>query len=267
MNEETNAALHAIAEAIAANAAHHDAWHDPGQLATLGGVVLAFVSLAVGLVFQRRQHVIDKKTLENENIKLMSDLKNEGERLANERTELQNDTQRLKSESEKLRIEAAGEQAKLALELRIRRLDEFYGRIQIQMGLSILLYQKLVAHGPKANDWSYLLNVDAVNKSAVDRALMGEIIEVNRVINDLISTRGGLIRERNDLFSRFQTHFRLVDSAFKGTAVPELKFADTYPREFDTYIHQECETLRREIDEIDKALLEAKDALRVVART
>lgn len=262
MNDETNAALHAIAEAIQANAAQSDAWHDPAQIAPLAAVLVAFASLLASLWFTRRQVSTEEGRLANENIRLKLDTEAEKERLARERAQLELEHERAERDREELRLKATEDRTRLALELRIRRLDEFYGRIQIQNRLSLSLYQKLMEHGSKPDGWSYLLHAAEVHADPVDRALMSEIIEVNRVINDLITTRGGFIRELDPLFTKFQRHFRLVDNTFKGVALPTLKFSDTFPRGFDDYIDNECKALRKEIDDIDSALLQAKDIAR-----
>lgn len=215
-----------IAEAIRSTASQ-DSWADPDHLVALASMAVAALSVVLTYLAQKKTNELTART-----------------------------------EHEKLGLDAAQEGARLALELRIKRLDEFYGRIQVQMGLSHALYQKLRANGPKPEGWSYLMNAEQVRQSPVDTTLMRQIIEANRVINEVIQTRGGLIREHDKLFTRFLTHFRLVESTFEKTAVPEAQFEDTYPEEFDKYINAECTKLREEIDEIDRELTHAREIVR-----
>lgn len=150
-----------------------------------------------------------------------------------------------------LRVTTARDFAKMALEFRLRQVNELFGPLMLYKEQSTRLHHK-VRHGkPDPDNWRLLDYAPAILEDPVDGPMVREILRIVHEMELLIISKGGLMRSGGipASFKAFLHHAAIMRSAFaEGAHRLEFEAADYYPRQMDIDVEQAYNDLIRDRD-------------------
>jgi len=136
------------------------------------------------------------------------------------------------------------------LDFKKRQLDELYGPL-----LALIMQNKVLAErlkDTKGSDFELLDNLPGILEEIGISSVVELILQNNKRIERLLVTRSSLIRENYYPYSvtRFLGHCGILKSATSSRPLEIRKPEDYYPNEFDSYVHESYEELKKEVDGI-----------------
>lgn len=163
-----------------------------------------------------------------------------------------------------------------------KKLNEFYGPLISYLNITKSLRNILDSNKPpEFRTLTHLLDPEQeydiganqikIELTESDRIIIGEIVEIERKIEDLIVEKGGLVEDKRLMFDYYEgaefkthypttisstslanliTHFRVLRLAFEGKIVGEVERYKgfVFPRETVKLIHENYEKLHRELE-------------------
>lgn len=143
-----------------------------------------------------------------------------------------------------------------------KKLNEFYGPLNSYIKIIYEFNTLLKANKP--NDFRTLTHLLEPNKiyengqrvdlSDSDRRIIEEILDLEKEIEKLVTSKGGLIDDPDqaDLLAKAITHFRVLRLAFNQeiNGDPKPFEAFVYPRSLDGAVQDRIEALQKELREI-----------------
>ena len=98
----------------------------------------------------------------------------------------------------------------------------------------------------------WLDNLPDVLGNPRDKAIVDEILEIGGKVEQLITTRGGLVRGSSppESFTLFLGHYRILKMAIQGKDRPSVEEFEYYPRQLNGDIQKGYVAITSEIDDI-----------------
>lgn len=147
---------------------------------------------------------------------------------------------------------ATREFGRISLEYKTQQLSELYGPLMRLLEQNRRLAQKLREGKGDPEKWRLLDHLPEVMKNAQDKAIVGEIMEIDVKIEDLIINKAGLVRSPGspESFDLFLGHYKTLKLAIDGRERPRVAEFEYYPRKLNDDVKEAYEAIQRERDDI-----------------
>lgn len=137
-----------------------------------------------------------------------------------------------------------------SLEFKKQQVDELYGPL-----LALIMQNKALAErlkDMKGSDFQLLDSLPGILEEPNLSSLIDLLLHNNKRMETLIFTKSSLIRENQYPASviRFLGHCGVLESAKSDQPLAIRKPEDYYPEEFDGYVRNSYEQLKKEVDDI-----------------
>jgi hypothetical protein len=144
---------------------------------------------------------------------------------------------------------SAQEFSKIALELKIKQLNELYGPLKLLLEQNRRLAQELREGKVDPEKWRLLDNIEQVKKNPRELAIVTEILGIDKTIQDLIINKGGLISPPGPpkSFDLFLGHFKILTMALEGKPPLKIEGFEYYPKDFNMDVDKAYETIMKEM--------------------
>jgi hypothetical protein len=134
-----------------------------------------------------------------------------------------------------LRHGEAKEFAKLALEFKIRQLNELYSPLRHLLRQNKVLAQEIRVGKVDPASWRLMDHLPDILGHARDGQIAKAIVELDSQILEIINTKGGLVRGGipPESFILFGSHYRLLKLAMEGMKPTSTESGYYFPRTLD----------------------------------
>ncbi|MFE6038782.1 hypothetical protein [Streptomyces sp. NPDC056452] len=127
-------------------------------------------------------------------------------------------------------------------ELNLKRLNELYGPLKLLLDQNRVLSGQLKEGRPE--DWHILDHVPEIQASADDKAIVDQILAINKKIVDILEGKSGLcLIPIPDSFSKFLGHYGMLSRAFAGQNIVRNSNFEYFPKAFEVDVAKGYETL------------------------
>jgi len=150
-----------------------------------------------------------------------------------------------------LRHSAVKDIAKVSVELKIQQLNELYGPLLHLTEQNFRLAQKLREGKPHPENWRLLDHLPQVLSDPRDGPLAKAILEIDAKTEELIISKGGLVRGPTPpaSFASFLAHYRLLKLMMQGAKIAPSS-DEYYPRRFDEDVKADYEEIKKEVSKM-----------------
>jgi hypothetical protein len=146
----------------------------------------------------------------------------------------------------------AREIGKIALEFKLRQLNEFYSPLLLLALQNHRLYLKLKEGKSDPDNWHLLNNIADVLNDLRDKQIAEQILDIDAEMQKIIITKGGLIcgTETPASFSQFLGHYEVLKAGWRIGDRPTIAKEETeyFPIEFLDDLKKDHDSLKLEID-------------------
>lgn len=149
-----------------------------------------------------------------------------------------------------LRQAAARDILRVSLEVKQRQLNELYGPLRSLLDQNRRLALKLREGKGDPDKWRLLDHVPEVLNNPRDKAIVDEIMNIDKKVEDLILSKAGLVRGSKppDSFGLFLGHYKLLKLKLEGKETLGVKEYEYYPRSLNEDVDKGYESIKGEID-------------------
>ena len=159
-----------------------------------------------------------------------------------------------------LRQAAARDILRVSLEVKQRQLNELYGPLRSLLDQNRRLASMLREGKADADNWRLLDHITEVVSNPQDKAIVDEIMNIDRKVEDLILNKAGLVRGPRppESFGLFLGHYKLLKLKWEGKENLGVKEYQYYPRSLNEDVDKDYEAIK---SEIDKTILKYESVL------
>lgn len=159
-----------------------------------------------------------------------------------------------------LRQAAARDILRVSLEVKQRQLNELYGPLRSLLDQNRRLASMLREGKADPDKWRLLDHITEVVGNPQDKAIVDEIMNIDRKVEDLILNKAGLVRGPRppESFGLFLGHYKLLKLKWEGKENLGVKEYQYYPRSLNEDVDKDYEAIK---SEIDKTILKYESVL------
>ena len=159
-----------------------------------------------------------------------------------------------------LRQAAARDILRVSLEVKQRQLNELYGPLRSLLDQNRRLASMLREGKADPDKWRLLDHITEVVGNPQDKAIVDEIMNIDRKVEDLILNKAGLVRGPRppESFGLFLGHYKLLKLKWEGKENLGVKEYQYYPRRLNEDVDKDYEAIK---SEIDKTILKYESVL------
>jgi len=151
-----------------------------------------------------------------------------------------------------LRHGEAKDFAKLSLEFKLRQVNELYGPLRHLLDQNAVLAKQIRVGKSDPEKWRLMDHLPGILDDPRDGAIAKAIVEIDSRIQDLITTKAGLVMGGvlPQSFTSFGSHYQLLKLAMGGMKISPTDVGYYYPRELDNEVLKGYTAISLEVHEL-----------------